>query len=501
MRRSSTAWTGRVQLRHPRRGRGQRRQPDDRWHGGRHPRGRVVEPVNSYRWTDEGLATLQCSHYRNASRTTLPSQPGNCRRQLCSTAARPRLLFGSIRPPYPVPLIESYLTWQLMQSSPRRRPSAGSPARPRTCASRPCPLPRRQLRRARHPAARARRRRRHSNRGGDGHASRAHAGIVLEPDERAAHRHLREVLQGPAQGRGHVAGRAAQVRTATNCSAPSTSSPSRATRCMWWTSRAARGVKVEVIDNSQLLTYAMMVWGWSRWRLTARMPKIDRCSCTSCSRCSPATRRSAAPATPRSRSGTGARKVLLAMGRAKQPDAPFNPGAHCSSARSSRSARRCWARAAAAGAGRAGRADGREAVRLARQGRDDRDMDRGAARTRARAATAGTPIPGWKLVDKRATRKWSDEDAVLDTGEAPQAPPCRSCSCCRRRRLEKKFREHPDGAATVRHAAVERQESGARPGLQPSRPIARPAARARRTAQPAIPCLNLTLTLKESSHE
>ena len=30
----------------------------------------------------------------------------------------------------------------------------------------------------------------------------------------------------------------------------------------------------------------------------------------------------------------------------------------------------------------------------------------------------GVPIPGWKLQDKRATRKWSDEEQVLATAKA-----------------------------------------------------------------------------------
>lgn len=184
--------------------------------------------------------------------------------------------------------------------------------------------------------------------------------------------------------------------------------------------KGGRGIKVEVIDNPQLLTYAMMVCGALHYDdddsellqveevvLHIVQPLFEGDA--------PVRRVSYTPA----QIDHWRTQVLLAMDRAKQPDAPFNPGEHCRFCPVKPTCPALMGLAAQlpAPVEQGALTTAKLAEWLAKA--DVIETWIAALREHAHFLIEhkGT-IPGWRLQDKRATRKWSDEEAVLVEAKA-----------------------------------------------------------------------------------
>jgi hypothetical protein len=181
--------------------------------------------------------------------------------------------------------------------------------------------------------------------------------------------------------------------------------------------KGGRGIKVEAIDNPQLLTYAAMVCA-----LVADDPTQMPIQHVNLHIVQPLF---VGDAPIRGVGYTIAQidawrvKLLQAMLAAKRADAPFSPGEHCRfcPVKPTCPALRGLATALPAPAGLDALPPEKIAEWLAKA--DVIELWIAALREHAHGSiNCGTPIPGWKLVDKRATRKWTDERKVL--GEAKE---------------------------------------------------------------------------------
>ena len=180
--------------------------------------------------------------------------------------------------------------------------------------------------------------------------------------------------------------------------------------------KGGRGIKVEAIDNPQLLTYAAMVCA-----LVADDPTQQPIEHVNLHIVQPLF---VGDAPIRGVGYTIAQidqwrvKLLQAMLAAKRTDAPFHPGEHCRfcPVKPTCPALRGLATALPAPAGLDALPPEKIAEWLAKA--DVIELWIAALREHAHGSiNCGTPIPGWKLVDKRATRKWTDEREVLRTGK------------------------------------------------------------------------------------
>jgi len=207
--------------------------------------------------------------------------------------------------------------------------------------------------------------------------------------------------------------------------------------------KGGRGIRVEALDNPQLLTYAMMVCElldrveeYALFRPANVHVHIVQPLYTSDAPIRGATYTRAEMTAWRD-------GLLHAMVRAKALDAPFNPGDHCRFCPVKPTCPALMGLAQKLPAPVA--QDSLSTVQLAEwlTKADTIEVWIGALREHAHSLISnGTPIPGWKLVDKRATRKWSDEDAVIAAAVSNNIR-AQELQLLSPAQLEKKYREIP----------------------------------------------------------
>jgi hypothetical protein len=195
--------------------------------------------------------------------------------------------------------------------------------------------------------------------------------------------------------------------------------------------KGGAGIRVDALDNAQLLTYAALVLELIAITPMSALPKQVQLHIVQPLFTSDAPIRGAMYTVEQI--VEWGEEVGRAMARAKQPDAPFNPGAHCKFCPVKP---QCPALLGLVTSLPAPVEQGKLTVEKLSEWLGKAEMIEtwiAALRDHAHElATAGTPIPGWKLVDKRATRKWSSEDDVLGMAKLTSSR-CRSCKCCHRR--------------------------------------------------------------------
>jgi hypothetical protein len=182
--------------------------------------------------------------------------------------------------------------------------------------------------------------------------------------------------------------------------------------------KGGRGIFVDALDNPQLLTYAMMLCEAAETG-DAALPRIDtvQVHIVQPLYASDAPIRSASYS--RAQIAAWYNRVTMAMARAKNVDAPYNPGEHC---------RFCPVKPqcpALLGLVQQMPSppvmEGLPVAKLAEWLAKADVIETWIAALREHAhglINIGTAIPGWKLVDKRATRKWSNEAGVLTVAKA-----------------------------------------------------------------------------------
>ena len=237
--------------------------------------------------------------------------------------------------------------------------------------------------------------------------------------------------------------------------------------------KGGAGIKVEAIDNSQLLTYAMMVLELIAVTPMAAIPKQVHLHIVQPLFVGDAPIRGASYSIEQMLRWRG--KVLMAMQAAKAADAPFNPGAHCKFCPVKP---QCPALLGLAGDLPAPTTQGSLSLpQLSEWLQKAEVVETWIAALREHAhglASGGTTIPGWKLVDKRATRKWASEDAVLATAKKHKLH-VQELQLLSPAQMEKKFREIP----IVLRPLVTQQASGQNlvrdPAYVPEAPDSKPA--------------------------
>jgi hypothetical protein len=173
--------------------------------------------------------------------------------------------------------------------------------------------------------------------------------------------------------------------------------------------KGGRGVLVDVLDNPQLLTYAaMLMEAHSVAKFATRVvthivqPLYPNDAPIRSAFYSP------------ERIAGWKERVFAAMTLAKSADAPFNPGEHC---RWCPVKPQCPALLGMATSLPAPLEQADMSVEKISEWLTKADtIESWIAALRAHAhelVQGGTAIPGWKLVDKRAIRKWTSEDDVL----------------------------------------------------------------------------------------
>jgi hypothetical protein len=184
--------------------------------------------------------------------------------------------------------------------------------------------------------------------------------------------------------------------------------------------KGGRGIKVEAIDNPQLLTYAMMVCKQAEvGDEEGLLPRINTVQVHIVQPLFEGDAPIRGCSYSREQIAAWRTRVTNAMLAAKQPDAPFQPGEHC---RFCPVKPQCPALMGLATQLPAPQAQGNLPVTKLAEWLDKADtIETWIAALREHAhglINIGTAIPGWKLMDKRATRKWSNEDGVLEAAKA-----------------------------------------------------------------------------------
>jgi len=178
--------------------------------------------------------------------------------------------------------------------------------------------------------------------------------------------------------------------------------------------KAGRGVLVDVLENPQLLTYAAMLM-----ETHSAAKAAPRVATHIVQPLYPNDAPIRSAFYSRQRIEEWKEHVFAAMSRAKADDAPFHPGEHC---RWCPVKPQCPALMGLATSLPAPLEQADMSVEKLSEWLAKADtIETWIAALRAHAhqlVEGGTAIPGWKLVDKRAVRKWTDEDEVLAVATA-----------------------------------------------------------------------------------